>query len=356
MKNIQQPSAAINPDYVAYNVELTDGESLTGVAVGGREREVAFADVTGKTIVIPRSRIASMRPSNVSLMPEGLTQNLSAQQEKDLLAFLLLPPPLSPAPLEISGEPPARKRAEFEALVRNTTSASATALKPLKIVLCAGPKDHGPGEHDYPLWQTRWTKLLGLAEGVTVETAQRWPSQDQLASANVIVFYSNNPDWNAARSLELDAFLNRGGGLVYIHYAVDGQNHCDELAERIGLAWRGGASKFRHGPLNLKLQPHEITAGMENVEFVDESYWALIGSEKNIQLLASGVEEGKPQPLIWTKEHNGGRVFVSIPGHYTWTFDDPMFRLLLLRGMAWSVRERVDRLAELSTLGARISD
>lgn len=200
MKDIQQPSAAINPDLVPYNVELTDGESVTGVAVGGGEGEVSFADVTGKTIVIPKGRIASMRPSAVSLMPEGLLQNLSAQQEKDLLTFLLLPAPLSPAPLEIRGEPPPRKRVKIESLLRFTTSIPAVKHKPLKIVLCSGPKDHGPGEHDYPLWQTRWTKLLALAEGVSVETAQRWPSADQLASANVIVFYSNNPDWNAARA------------------------------------------------------------------------------------------------------------------------------------------------------------
>jgi type 1 glutamine amidotransferase len=273
-----------------------------------------------------------------------------------LLTFLLLPTPLSPAPLEIRGEPAARNRVEYDSLLRDTAAASALDPKPLKIVLCAGPKDHGPGEHDYPLWQTRWTRLLGLADGVTVETANRWPSAAQFASANVIVFYSNNPDWNAARGPELDAFLKRGGGLVYIHYAVDGQKHCNELAERIGLAWRGGASKFRHGPLNLKLEPHEITAGLSSVALVDESYWALIGSEKHIQLLASGVEEGSPRPLLWTKEHNGGRVFVSIPGHYTWTFDDPVFRLLLLRGLAWSAHEPVDRLAQLSTVGARLTD
>jgi type 1 glutamine amidotransferase len=335
---------------------LTDGEALTGVAVGGGEIEVAFADVTGKAIVIPKSRIASMRPSAVSLMPEGLLQNLSPQQEKDLLTFLLLPPPLSPAPLEIRGEPPARKREEFQALLPAPGAAAAVERKPLNIVLCAGPKDHGPGEHDYPLWQTRWTKLLGLAAGVTVETAHRWPSADQLASADVIVFYSNNPDWNSDRVPELDAFLKRGGGLVYIHYAVDGQKHCDELAERIGLAWRGGGSKFRHGPLKLDLRPHEITAGMSSVAFVDESYWQLVGSEKNIQLLASGVEEGKPQPLMWTRETNGGRVFVSIPGHYNWTFDDPLFRLLLLRGIAWTAREPLDRLVDLSTIGARVAD
>lgn len=356
LKDIQQPSAAINPDHVAYNVALTDGESLTAVAVGGNEREVVFADASGKAVVIPKNRIVSMRPSSLSLMPEGLLLNLSEQQKRDLLAFLLLPPPLSPAPLEASGEPPARKRAEFEPVLRAAAAVPAVKPKELKIVLAAGPKDHGPGEHDYPLWQARWKTLLGLADGVTVETADRWPSAAQLASANVIVFYSNNPEWNAARAPELDAFLKRGGGLVYIHYAVDGQKHCDELAARIGLAWRGGASKFRHGPLDLKLQPHEITAGLPRLGLVDESYWQLIGSEKSIQLLASGVEEGAPQPLLWAKEQNGGRVFVSIPGHYTWTFDDPLFRLLLLRGMAWTAREPMDRLAELSTIGARIGD
>ena len=46
-------------------------------------------------------------------------------------------------------------------------------------------------------------------------------------------------------------------------------------------------------------------------------------------------------------------MFVSIPGHYTWTFDDPLFRVLLLRAMAWCAHEEdVDRLTPLATLGA----
>jgi hypothetical protein len=42
-----------------------------------------------------------------------------------------------------------------------------------------------------------------------------------------------------------------------------------------------------------------------------------------------------------------------VPGHYTWTFDDPLFRILL-RGVCWTAREPVDRLSELATLGARL--
>src|SRR5947207_7551060 len=85
-----------------------------------------------------------------------------------------------------------------------------------------------------------------------------------------------------------------------------------------------------------------------HLNFIDESYWQLIGHDKAIQLVATGIEEGSPRPLLWTREQGAGRVFVSIPGHYTWTFDDPMFRLLLLRAICWTAHQPIDRLAELA--------
>jgi type 1 glutamine amidotransferase len=49
-----------------------------------------------------------------------------------------------------------------------------------------------------------------------------------------------------------------------------------------------------------------------------------------------------------------GRMFVSIPGHYSWTFDDPLFRVLLLRGIAWSAKEPVDRFNNLIEAGIEL--
>jgi type 1 glutamine amidotransferase len=138
-----------------------------------------------------------------------------------------------------------------------------------------------------------------------------------------------------------------------LHWAVEGQKHVQELADRIGLAWRGGSSKFRHGPLELKLYPHPLVQGLEKLNLIDESYWNLVGDARSIDLIASGEEEGEPRPLVWTRQHGKGRVFVSIPGHYTWTFDDPLFRLLVLRGISWAGGQPHDRLAELATVGAR---
>ena len=56
------------------------------------------------------------------------------------------------------------------------------------------------------------------------------------------------------------------------------------------------------------------------------------------------------------REAGKGRVFVSIPGHYTWTFDDPLFRLLILRGLAWTAHEPVDRFNDLCNVGARMKE
>jgi putative heme-binding domain-containing protein len=355
LRDVREPSAAINPDYIASLVELRDGRVLSGTVRSAGE-QLLIGDATGRTTTVPGRLVESITPSAVSAMPVGLDKVLGPEKLRDLLTFLLTEP-LVPAALECEGAPAPRRRAEVEAMLRG---APATAREPRKlhVVLAAGPKDHGPGEHDYPLWQRRWFNLLSLADGVTVSTAAGWPSPTQFARADVIVFYSNNGAWVADRARDLDAFLARGGGLVYIHYAVDGRRDVEALADRIGLAWRGGASRFRHGPLQLDFtaSKHPIARNLGKLALVDESYWNLAGDPKAVDLLASGVEEGSARPLVWTRTLEKGRVFVSIPGHYTWSFDDPLFRLLLLRGIAWTAGEPVDRFNDLATVGARVDD
>jgi type 1 glutamine amidotransferase len=92
------------------------------------------------------------------------------------------------------------------------------------------------------------------------------------------------------------------------------------------------------------------------VKFVDESYWQLVGDRSKVRTLATGVEDSERQPLFWTLEPEHGRVFVSIPGHFSWTFDDPLFRVLLLRGIAWAAKEPVDRFNDLVWPGAMVRD
>ena len=289
-------------------------------------------------------------------MPEGLEKAVGAERMRNLMTFLLAEP-LKPAPLERDDAPPPRRRAEVEAVLKDSAAPPAEPRK-LRIVLAAGPKDHGPGEHDYPLWQKRWKALLATADGVSVETAEGWPTAEQFDKADVIVMYSANPGWKAERTADLDRFFERGGGLVLIHYAVNGGDAVSDYAARVGLAWDGKASKFRHGKQELDFggSKHPVARNFGKLELDDESYWNLTGDASKVDVLATESEEGKARPLLWTREQGKGRVFVSIPGHFTWTFDDPLFRILLLRGIAWSAGEPVDRFNELATIGARVGE
>jgi putative heme-binding domain-containing protein len=353
-RDIHTPGAAINPDYITHSVALTDGQVLQGTLRTEGNRLV-IGDIAGRTTVVDRAEVEASTPSTTSIMPEGLDTALGPEKLRDLLTFLLTDP-LGPAKLEHDGAPPPRRRAELVAALKG--SSLVDNPKRLHIVLAAGPKDHGPGEHDYPLWSKRWLTLLSTDPTVAVETAEGWPTTRQIETADVIVFYSNNPGWDAAKATELDHYFARGGGVVLIHYAVDGHNAVGALSGRIGLAWQGSKSAFRHGPLDVDFSgsKHPITRGIDKLRLVDESYWNLVGNPESVELLGTGVEDGKPRPLFWTRQAGKGRVFVSIPGHFTWTFDDPLFRLLLLRGMAWTAEEPTDRFNELTTLGARIAE
>jgi putative heme-binding domain-containing protein len=352
LKDIRFPNAALNPDHLSYSIQLMDGEEVSGVLQVANAQAVTLADAAGRK-VIPRNTITTMNPTGTSLMPEGLDKGLGDSRLKDLMTFLMVPA-LAPAVIHIPDAPAPGNRAELAAVLQSP--GSEASQKALHILLCSGPKDHGIDEHDYPLWQERWSRLLELAENVVVTTTSTWPSPDSIRDADVIVFYSDNPGWSDARARQLQEFQKRGGGLVYIHFAVDGHEATKALSDIIGLAWHGGEAKFRHGELELSVASSPITTGLSHLHLHDESYWDLSGDPNSINVLASGIEQDKSQPLIWTRENGPGRVFVSIPGHYTWTFDDPLFRALLLRGICWAAHQPETRLEHLALIGARIAE
>jgi putative heme-binding domain-containing protein len=355
LRDITEPSFAINPDYISYVVALKDGRSLTGTVRTERDH-LHIGDAKGNVITVGRADVETIQSSPTSIMPDGLPKQIGPDSMRDLLTFLLTAPPRMPDYGKDSPPPP-RSMKEVRAVLAGAPKPPAK-IRPIHVVLVAGRKDHGPGEHDYPAWLKVWRNLLSMADDTRVTTAMDWPSAADLKTADVLVFYQQGA-WTPERARAIDAYLARGGGLVYIHYAVDGETDAPGFAQRIGLAWQGGASRFRHGPLDLGFETgtrHPIARNFTKVHFHDDSYWRLVGDPKKVHILARGVEDGQPQPLFWTLEPARGRVFVSIPGHFAWTFDDPLFRVLLLRGIAWAAKEPVDRFNDLIMLGARVAE
>lgn len=353
LRDIQYPSHAINPDYIGQIVETNDGRVITGV-IRSDQGELVIGQADGKVVRLKSSDVSAMKTAGTSIMPNGVIEKLSAEQVRDLLTFLMKPAPHMPVAGKLEA-PPLRTQAELAAVLAGSETRSSTPLRQLKLVLVAGMKDHGPGEHDYPAWQAQWGQLLTAAENVSLEIAWDFPSESQLDAADVVIFFQKG-DWDDQRQSSMDRYFARGGGAVYIHWAVNGNERVADFSARIGLASRGSKIRYRHGPLSLVMHhtDHPIMRNIDHLELYDESYWLLTGKPENVTLFASSVEDGEAQPQIWGYERSAGRVFVSIPGHYNWTFDDPIFRTLLLRGTAWTARESVDRFNELVPLGARL--
>jgi putative heme-binding domain-containing protein len=89
LKDIVDPNAAINPDFVSYLVELTSGDTLTGVVLTQDADKIVLVDAEGKERPLPRAKIRQFRSSALSLMPEGF-QKLGEAKLRDLVAFLCL--------------------------------------------------------------------------------------------------------------------------------------------------------------------------------------------------------------------------------------------------------------------------
>lgn len=358
LTDILQPSATINPDQTATLITLTDGTTLSGIVRSSNEQELVVALPATPNMVLARAQVASTEPMRNSLMPEGIGEQLTAAELEDLLTYLLLNPlDIAPVIRTDPPPPPARRSAEIAQVLEGVTSPPSDPQPPLRILLCGGPKDHGPDEHDYPLWLDRWARLLSLGHGVVVQTADGFPTAGQLAGADVAVFYNANPGWDAKAAALMDEFHQRGGGAVYLHYAIEGGKEPETVAERMGLAC--SFSKFRHGEFDLVFQSpdHPITRGFPTLHFTDETYWALRGDPSRLAILGTAIEENAPQPQLWALQRGKSRIVGCVPGHYTWTFDDPLFRILVFRSICWAANQNdVDRLADLATIGARVAD
>ena len=271
-----------------------------------------------------------------------------------------------------AAEPPApRDRAEIEAVLAQVRGDSVPGeRRDIHVVLVADVKDHGPGEHDYPLWQKRWAKLLQSAPGVKVTTAWKWPSDEQFVSADLLAFFcyrsgGERRTWNPERIERLRQYVADGGGLVVIHSAtytgaaLEGDS-VDRVSSVTGLVF-DRTLRYRHGvvELNVTAKDHPICLGLpEQIKFVDEPYWPPHGDRTKVEVLAASNEVNpdapdttSPQPLFWTYQPGKGRVFGCVMGHYNWTFDDPYFRIFLLRGMAWAADESPYRFDPLVLVG-----
>jgi len=86
-RDIVEPNATINPDYLAYLVQLKDGRRLEGTLQTFGTEKIKVMDATGKGEELLMSDVKNLKQSKLSFMPEGF-KDLGVEKLRDLLAFL----------------------------------------------------------------------------------------------------------------------------------------------------------------------------------------------------------------------------------------------------------------------------
>ncbi len=86
--NILDPNREIAAQYIAFQVDTKDGESLVGIITSETTSSLTVGQAYGKEDVIPRSTLKAMRSQSQSLMPEGLEQGLAPQDLANLLEYI----------------------------------------------------------------------------------------------------------------------------------------------------------------------------------------------------------------------------------------------------------------------------
>jgi putative heme-binding domain-containing protein len=88
LEAIIYPSVSFVRSYEPMTVMTQSGDELSGVLRSDGVEEVVLATGPTSEVKIPRSEVVEMRPGTISVMPQGLHQQLSRQELADLIAFL----------------------------------------------------------------------------------------------------------------------------------------------------------------------------------------------------------------------------------------------------------------------------
>lgn len=255
---------------------------------------------------------------------------------------------------------PALVFAQPQAASANPPRIPGQNLTGMRIFLWAGLKTHTAGQHDYPQFLADWSKLL-TERGAFVNGALHPPSREDLEQTDVVVIYKGDAGYFSTADLE--AYVQRGGGLVSLHDALCGPDPA-RFSKLLGGSKKHGEVNFTlDAPVTYTIadKAHPIMKDMTPLTLWDESFfnitWApapgvhVLATAEIAPTRSAGDHKGEKVPQIWTYEHpaaNGqtARAFVWMQGHIYANFSNYQIQRTLLRGIAWAARKPVDELID----------
>ena len=88
LENIIDPSAVVSADYRLTSAAMNDGRVLSGILRSQSEQTLTLQTPTEK-LVLNRADVETIKPTPLSLMPDGLLDPLTPTEIRDLFAYLM---------------------------------------------------------------------------------------------------------------------------------------------------------------------------------------------------------------------------------------------------------------------------
>jgi type 1 glutamine amidotransferase len=251
----------------------------------------------------------------------------------------------------------------FAAAAWAGVGAGSSAEAATRIVLIAGRPSHGPGEHEFNAGTKLLVECLKHVEGVEpVFVAGGWPEDESVFDgAKSVVFFmdggSNHPMIQGKRMETMRGLMDRGVGLVCLHYAVEfpkGPEVGDRLLDWLGGYYETGYSLNPHNDIVVTPKPdHPITRGVEKPFRANDEWYFRIRfrpDDPRVTPILTGANfvgrDGKKYPerqtLAWaTERKDSGRGFGFTGAHFHTNWGIPEFRTLVLNAILWSAKLEV---------------
>jgi putative heme-binding domain-containing protein len=87
LENVLDPSAVVAREYTVATIATADGRMISGI-IREQNTQSVTVQTANERIVLSREDIEEIKPSSVSMMPEGQLERLTAQEIRDLFAYL----------------------------------------------------------------------------------------------------------------------------------------------------------------------------------------------------------------------------------------------------------------------------
>lgn len=153
-----------------------------------------------------------------------------------------------------------------------------------------------------------------------------------LASFRAIVLYVHHETLSPAALEGLEAFLERGGGLLAIHSASASFEEEPRFHDILGgrFVWHGPIEEF---VVQSAVSGDEVLGDIPAFSVRDELYRHEYAATNRIHLYTAVGEER--EPVVWTLRHGQGRVCYCALGHTVGAMRHPAVQQTLQRALSW---------------------